>query len=69
MARDQVAALHERGVDLAIDAAAAAGLPQPHGAAPVWHDVEPGAKPHGWRHFADRLGGHAGGDGWARNPQ
>src|SRR5436305_11390054 len=42
IAADQVASLHERGVDLRIDAAAAAGLPEPHGSAPARHVHEPG---------------------------
>ena len=35
---DKVVALHEHGVDLRLDEAAAAALPEPHGAAPVWRD-------------------------------
>jgi len=66
VAADQVASLHERGVDLTIDAAAAAALPEPHGAAPVFHDVEPGAKPTEWTKILNRFGGHAGRDGWRR---
>jgi hypothetical protein len=61
---EQVDSLHERGVDLSIDAAAVAALPEPHGAAPVWRDNEPGTKPSGWKHLLDRLGGHPGRDGW-----
>ena len=38
IAADDVALLHERGVDLRIDSEAAADLPAPHGAAPAWHD-------------------------------
>jgi hypothetical protein len=64
VAADQIASLHERGVDLRIDQAAAGTLPEPHGAAPVWRDDEPGIAPHGWRHLIDRLQGHAGRDGW-----
>ena len=64
VAAGQVAALHERGVDLTIGEAEASALPEPHGGAPVWRDAEPGAKPSGWTHFVDRLGGHAGRDGW-----
>jgi hypothetical protein len=59
-----VASLHERGVDLNIDVAAAADLPEPRGAAPVWRDNEPGAAPSAWTHLVDRLTGRAGGDGW-----
>lgn len=61
---EDVASLHEHGVDLRIDEAQAAALPEPHGGAPVWHDDEPGAKPSGWKHFVNRIGGHAGSDGW-----
>ena len=64
VAAEQVASLHERGVDLNIDMAAAAALPEPHGAAPVWRDNEPGATPSAWNHLVDRLTGRAGRDGW-----
>ena len=64
VAAAQVDSLHERGVDLTISEAEAAALPEPHGAAPVFRDAEPGVKPSGWKHFVDRLGGHGGRDGW-----
>jgi hypothetical protein len=54
---EDVASLHERGVDLNIDAAAAAALPAPHGGAPVWRDVEPGVKPSRWQRFVDLFVG------------
>jgi len=54
---DQVASLHERGVDLRIDAEAAAALPEPHGAAPAWRDREPGVQPSRWSHLSDLLSG------------
>lgn len=54
---DQVASLHERGVDLSIDAAAAAALPEPHGGAPAWRDREPGVKPSRWSHLVDVVTG------------
>ncbi len=57
VAADQVASLHERGVDLSISAAAAAGLPEPHGAAPAWRDREPGVKPSRWTHLVDLVSG------------
>lgn len=57
IAADQVAALHERGVDLRIDATAAARLPTPHGGAPAWRDNEPGVKPSPWKHFVDLVTG------------
>ena len=66
---DQVASLHERGVDLSIGAAEAAALPEPHGAAPVWHDTEPGVKPSAWSHFVDRLTGRTGRDGWTEDDE
>lgn len=61
-----ISALHERGVDLSIGAEEAAALPEPHGAAPVWRDNEPGARPSGWKHFVNRIGGHPGSDGWTK---
>jgi len=57
VAADQIASLHEHGVDLRIDAAAAAALPEPHGAAPNWRDSEPGVKPSRWTHFVDLVAG------------
>ncbi len=54
---DLVASLHERGVDLRIDASAAAALPEPHGGAPVWRDRDPGAKPSRWSHILDLVSG------------
>jgi hypothetical protein len=57
VAADQVGALHERGVDLVIDAAAAAALPEPHGAAPAWRASEPGVKPSPWKHLVDLVTG------------
>jgi hypothetical protein len=57
VAADDVASLHERGVDLRIDSAAAATLPHPHGAAPAWRDREPGAKPSRWLHLVDLVSG------------
>jgi hypothetical protein len=57
VAADQVASLHERGVDLRIDAAAAAALPEPHGGAPTWREVEPGVKPSRWQRLLDLTTG------------
>jgi hypothetical protein len=54
---DEVASLHERGVDLRIDAVAAAELPAPHGAAPAWRAQEPGVKPSRWKHLLDMVSG------------
>ena len=53
---DDVASLHERGVDLRIDRAAAA-LPKPEGGAPAWRLEEPGVKPSPWRRFLDLVEG------------
>jgi hypothetical protein len=61
---EHVASLHERGVDLRIDETAVAALAEPHGAAPVWRDDEPGIKPSAWKHLVGRIGGHPGRDGW-----
>ena len=63
---ESIAALHERGVDLRIGEEEVAALPEPHGAAPVWRDNEPGAKPGAWRHIANRIGGHPGSDAWTK---
>jgi hypothetical protein len=52
-----IASLHERGVDLSIDASAAAELSPPDGGAPAWRISEPGAKPSRWRHLLDELEG------------
>jgi hypothetical protein len=57
VAADQVASLHEHGVDLRIDAAAAAGLPEPHGGAAAWRDRDPGVKPSRWTHILDLMSG------------
>jgi hypothetical protein len=50
-----VASLHEHGVDLRIDSAAAKSLPEPGGAAPVY-DEDPGSI-NTWSHWAHRLTG------------
>lgn len=57
VAADEVASLHERGVDLRISVAEAAALPEPHGAAPAWRDREPGVKPSRWKHLVDLVSG------------
>ena len=54
---DQVASLHERGVDLGIDAAAVASLEEPHGGAPAWREQEPGVKPSAWQRLVDLVTG------------
>jgi hypothetical protein len=54
---DQVASLHERGVDLRIDHGAAAALPEPEGGAPAWRVDEPGIKPSPWQRFVDLVTG------------
>jgi hypothetical protein len=57
VAGDEVAALHERGVDLKLDRAAAAALPEPEGGAPAWRSVEPGVNPSPWQRFVDLVTG------------
>ena len=57
VAGDEVASLHERGVDLRIDAAQAAQLPPPHGSAPAWRVHEPGVKPSRWKSLVDMVSG------------
>ncbi len=59
VAADDIASLHERGVDLSIDSAAAAQLPAPGGAAPALRIHEPGVKPSRWRRVLDELEGLA----------
>jgi hypothetical protein len=58
-----VAALHEHGVDLKMDAAASANLHAPGGGAPVYGE-DPGEMK-GWHHWVHLLGGR--GD-WHREP-
>jgi hypothetical protein len=58
-----VASLHEFGVDLRIDSAAAQSLPQPGGGAPVF-DEDPGQMK-GWHHWVHKAAGR--GD-WKREP-
>lgn len=53
VAAEDVASLHEHGVDLRIDAAAAGELPEPGGGAPVY-DEDPGAMDK-WSHWVNRL--------------
>lgn len=55
VAAEYISELHERGVDLEIDAAAAATLPAPDGSAPAYRVVEPGVKPSEWRHLWGRF--------------
>ncbi len=55
VAAADVAALHEHRVDLSIDAAGAAELPAPGGAAPVFSE-DPGATST-WSHWVNRLSG------------
>lgn len=50
-----VAALHERGVDLTIDARQVAELPEPRG------EASAGEGPSPWRRLVDRVGGWGGG--------
>ncbi len=54
---DQIGELHERGVDLGIDVAEAATLPEPGGAAPAWRVHEPGVRQSRWLEMLDLLGG------------
>ena len=52
-----VASLHEHGVDLSIDAAAAASLPEPGGGAPVY-DEDPASQTK-WSHLARKYTGRS----------
>jgi hypothetical protein len=57
VAADQVGSLHERGVDLRLDADAVATLPAPGGGAPAWRVHEPGVKASRWSHLLELLTG------------
>ena len=57
VAADEVASLHEHGVDLRIDSTAVAALPEPGGGAPVY-DEDP-ASMNNWSHWAHRLSGRS----------
>ena len=57
VAADDVASLHERGVDLRIPATAVAELAEPGGAAPSRRLAEPGVKPSRWKELLDMLTG------------
>jgi hypothetical protein len=59
VAADQIASIHERGVDLRIDAAAAAELPHPDSAPGEWRVNEPGVKPSRWKQILDMVTGTA----------
>jgi hypothetical protein len=54
---DVVASIHEHGVDLRIDSAAALGLPGPEHKAPVY-DEDP-ANQQQWRHWVHRITGRS----------
>lgn len=57
VAADQIVSLHERGVDLGIDAAACTDLPEPERTSQAFRVHEPGIKPRRWRHLLDELEG------------
>jgi uncharacterized protein YrrD len=59
IAADQIATLHEHGVELRIVATAAQALPEPHGAASARRVSEPGVKPSRWGQILDMLRGAA----------
>jgi uncharacterized protein YrrD len=52
-----IASIHEHGVDLKIDAAAAHSLPAPEHKAPVF-DEDP-SQQEGWRHWVHKLSGRS----------
>lgn len=52
---DQVASLHERGVDLRIPADEVAALPEPHGGAPALEIKDPTVKTHRWKEILDMV--------------
>jgi hypothetical protein len=56
VAAEDVASLHEHGVDLKLDAEAAGRLPEPSGPAPVYSE-DPAAVESRWTHWSRRLTG------------
>jgi hypothetical protein len=54
---DEIASLHERGVDLRLDAVAVRRLSEPAGGAPAWRVREPGVKPSRWSELLDLVTG------------
>jgi hypothetical protein len=58
VAADQVASLHERGVDLRIGPGEVSALPAPHGQAPVLEVNDPTVKTHRWKEILDMVKGH-----------
>jgi len=67
VASDDIVSLHEHGVDLDLDRTQAAALPEPEGAAPAWHDNEPGVKPSEWHHLLGYFTPHGDRSGWRRD--
>lgn len=57
VAAELIDSIHERGVDLRIDAAAAAMLLPPQNAPAEWRVREPGVKPSRWKHLVDMVTG------------
>ncbi len=55
---DSVASIHERGVDLRIDSAAAQSLPGPEHRAPVYHE-DPAEQQKKWTHWVHHITGHS----------
>jgi hypothetical protein len=53
VAAEQVASLHERGVDLRIQPGEVSRLPEPHGGAMARRFREPGIKPSRWQEVLD----------------
>lgn len=65
---DDVAAIHEHGVDVRLGPGGLAALPTPEHGAPAFHDEEPGATQHAWRTWLDRLtGANPRHSGWRRD--
>lgn len=55
VAADQVASIHERGVDLRIDATSVSELPHPHGAAPDLRVKDPTTKTKRWKEILEMV--------------
>ena len=55
VAADQVASLHEGGVDLRIASDEVSRLPKPHGQAPALEVKDPTVKTHRWKEILDMV--------------
>jgi hypothetical protein len=55
VAAEDIASLHEHGVDLKLTTADCAKLEPPQGGAPAWRVHEAGSAPHRWQRWTDAM--------------